>query len=231
MLIALGVLLVALVAVVLKDWDFWFPSSDEEYSTGVRKSAAIPATPSEKTPPPVAREHKAAKPAQKSAEITTTETPAAAKAERTTLPDMQLEVIAGNRRTTVPAKNNAIHIDVAQGGTAPTKPQTPAPVNQGVVNAITRAQVVAQAPTVTRSVMPDYPRLARQMKVEGTVILQAMISKDGNIQELQVVSGPGILAGAAREAVKQWHFKPYLVDGQAVETQARITVNFTISTS
>jgi protein TonB len=79
--------------------------------------------------------------------------------------------------------------------------------------------------------MPDYPRLARQMKVEGTVILQAMISKDGSIQELQVLSGPGILSTAAREAVKQWHFKPYLVNGQPVETQARITVNFTISTT
>ena len=45
------------------------------------------------------------------------------------------------------------------------------------------------------------------------------------------LSGPAILAAAAREAVKQWHFKPYLVNGQPVETQARVTVNFTISTN
>jgi protein TonB len=48
---------------------------------------------------------------------------------------------------------------------------------------------------------------------------------------LQILSGPSILAAAAREAVKQWHFKPYLQNGQPVETQARITVNFTISTN
>jgi protein TonB len=87
------------------------------------------------------------------------------------------------------------------------------------------------AQTVTVSVPPDYPLLARQMKVQGAVILQALISREGSIQELQIVSGPGILATAAREAVKQWRFKPYYQSGQPVETQARITVNFTISTN
>jgi protein TonB len=69
------------------------------------------------------------------------------------------------------------------------------------------------------------------MKVQGAVILQALISREGAIQELQIVSGPAILATAAREAVKQWRFKPYYQSGQPVETQARITVNFTISTN
>jgi protein TonB len=80
-------------------------------------------------------------------------------------------------------------------------------------------------------VPPDYPLLARQMKVQGAVRLQALISREGTIQELQILSGPSILATAAREAVKQWHFKPYIQNGQPVETQARITVNFTISTN
>jgi protein TonB len=69
------------------------------------------------------------------------------------------------------------------------------------------------------------------MKVEGSVILQALIGRDGLIQNLQVVSGPPILAGAAEEAVKQWHFKPHYQGADPVETQARITVNFTISTN
>jgi protein TonB len=81
------------------------------------------------------------------------------------------------------------------------------------------------------SVAPDYPLLARQMKVQGAVSLQTLISREGTIQEIQILSGPAILAAAAREAVKQWHFKPYLVNGQPVETQARVTVNFTISTN
>jgi protein TonB len=58
--------------------------------------------------------------------------------------------------------------------------------------------------------------------------LKATIGKDGGIQTLQVTSGPAILADAAREAVKQWRFRPYLQDGQPVETQANITVDFTI---
>jgi protein TonB len=69
------------------------------------------------------------------------------------------------------------------------------------------------------------------MKVQGSVILDAFIGRDGSIQALKIVSGPTILANAAMEAVRQWRFKPYLQAGQAVETEARITVNFTISTT
>ena len=105
-------------------------------------------------------------------------------------------------------------------------------VDSRTVNAGDRVQLSPQtAQSVSVSVPPDYPLLARQMKVQGAVSLQALISKEGTIQELQILSGPSILAAAAREAVKQWHFKPYLHNGQPVETQAKITVNFTISTN
>ena len=73
--------------------------------------------------------------------------------------------------------------------------------------------------------------LARQMKVQGSVILMALISREGTIQNLRVVSGPPILSGAAREAVKQWHFKPHYEGADTVETVAKVTVNFTISTN
>jgi protein TonB len=79
-------------------------------------------------------------------------------------------------------------------------------------------------------VRPEYPLLARQMKVQGAVELHAQIGKDGGVQTLKVVGGPAILADAAREAVKQWRFKPYIQNGQPVETQVPITVNFTIQT-
>ncbi|MFZ0760723.1 MAG: energy transducer TonB, partial [Candidatus Sulfotelmatobacter sp.] len=99
-------------------------------------------------------------------------------------------------------------------------------------NAAERVQMSADASEiVARSVRPDYPLLARQMKVEGSVILQALIGKDGAIQNLRVVSGPHILASAAQDAVRQWHFKPHFEGSEAVETQAKITVNFTISTN
>jgi protein TonB len=61
--------------------------------------------------------------------------------------------------------------------------------------------------------------------------MQALIGRDGLIQDLRVLSGPPILAAAAEEAVRQWHFKPHLVGSLPVETRANITVNFTISTN
>jgi protein TonB len=84
---------------------------------------------------------------------------------------------------------------------------------------------------VASPVKPSYPLLARQMKVQGAVILQALINKDGVIQNLRVLSGPHILASAAQDAVRQWHFKPHFEGSEPVETEAKITVNFTISTN
>ncbi len=95
-----------------------------------------------------------------------------------------------------------------------------------------RVQMSADASEiVAKPVRPNYPLLARQMKVQGSVILQALIGSDGIIQDLHVVSGPHILASAAEDAVRQWHFKPHFEGSEPVETQAKITVNFTISTN
>jgi TonB family protein len=228
MLIALGILLVALVAVVLKDWDFWFPpSEDVQEAAAPRKtagSALAAAAPSAPTPGKSERKsNKAPEPE--------TAAPFRATAERTVLPPLQVEVVAGNRHTRVPARNSAIHLDM-DSGAASSAPQTPTATSEATASAADRVQLSPQtAQNVSVSVPPDYPLLARQMKVQGAVILQALISREGSIQELQIISGPGILATAAREAVKQWRFKPYYQSGQPVETQARITVNFTISTN
>jgi len=75
-------------------------------------------------------------------------------------------------------------------------------------------------------VEPTYPPLAQQARIQGVVVLTAIIGKDGNIQNLQVVSGHPILAPAAIEAVKQWRYKPFLLNGQAVEVETTVTVNF-----
>ena len=234
MLIALGILLVALAAVILKDWDFWFPPSGEVQEAAIRTksksksmvtaTASAPATPT--------RERKPAKsPAPAAAAV-----PPAAIAERAALPPLQVEVVAGNRHIDVPAKSNAIHLDVGSGATSSASSASAsapnAPVSAKTTNAGDRVQLSPQTTqSVSVSVPPNYPLLARQMKVQGAVSLQALISRDGTIQELHILNGPAILAAAAREAVKQWRFKPYLQNGQPVETQARITVNFTISTN
>ncbi len=68
--------------------------------------------------------------------------------------------------------------------------------------------------------------LAKQEALEVSVVLLARIDKDGNIDDLQVISGPESLLASAREAIKQWRFKPYYKSGEAAETEAQITVRF-----
>ena len=79
---------------------------------------------------------------------------------------------------------------------------------------------------LVHQVKPNYPPLARQARIQGTVVLQAVISKDGSIEHLTLVSGHPMLAPAAIEAVKQWKFKPGYKDGKPVTVAATIEVNF-----
>src|SRR5579863_4690911 len=82
---------------------------------------------------------------------------------------------------------------------------------------------------LVRKVQPAYPPLARQARIQGSVLLQAEISKDGTIENLHLISGHPMLAPAAIEAVKQWKYKPYILNGEPVEVETQITVNFTLS--
>jgi protein TonB len=87
---------------------------------------------------------------------------------------------------------------------------------------------VAQG-NLIHDVRPPYPPLARQARIQGTVVLQAVIGKDGTIQNLRVVSGHPMLAQAALDAVKQWRYKPYYLNGEPVDVDTTINVNFTLS--
>jgi protein TonB len=80
-----------------------------------------------------------------------------------------------------------------------------------------------------RKVTPNYPQLAKQARIQGSVVLQAEISKDGTIQNLQLISGHPMLAPAAIEAVKQWRYKPYLLNGEPVAVETQVVVNFSLS--
>jgi protein TonB len=77
-------------------------------------------------------------------------------------------------------------------------------------------------------VAPRYPLQARQMRIQGTVVLQAVIGKDGSVQNVRAVSGPQMLIPAATDAVKQWRYKPYLLNGEPVEAETQINVNFSL---
>jgi protein TonB len=80
-----------------------------------------------------------------------------------------------------------------------------------------------------RKVQPNYPPLAKAARIQGHVLLQAEISKDGTIQNLQLISGHPMLAPAAIEAVKQWRYKPYLLNGEPVAVETQVDVIFSLS--
>ena len=82
---------------------------------------------------------------------------------------------------------------------------------------------------LVRRVNPVYPPLARQARIQGQVVLRAQIGKDGSIQNLQLVSGHPMLVQSALDAVKQWKYKPYLLNGEPVEVDTEVLVNFTLS--
>jgi protein TonB len=229
MAMAVLLLLAALAIVILKDHSTWFEASDGDLvadaaltespaatnpSTGA--ALAAPAHVASPSKPKVRRvEPVVAQPADQPAIVAT---------NRRALPPLDIEVVAGDSHRTVHPSGKSLRIEMApdDSSSAPAASVTPA------AQKVTMSANTTQA--IEHSVDPSYPMLARQMKVQGAVVLQALIGSDGLIQDLKVVSGPGILASAAREAVRQWHFKPYLENGKAVDTQAQITVNFTIST-
>jgi TonB family protein len=90
------------------------------------------------------------------------------------------------------------------------------------------SQGVSTGLLVTK-VQPQYPDDARQARIQGTVVLKALIDANGNVEELTLVSGHPLLAPAALEAVKQWKYKPYLLNGQPVKVETQIMVNFQLA--
>lgn len=108
---------------------------------------------------------------------------------------------------------------VADSGPAPM-PVKPKPT-------AARTSVIMEGNLIHR-VEPQYPAMARQIHMEGAVVLKAIISREGNIEQLEVTSGRGLLALAAKEAVRQWKYRPYFLNGQPVEVETQITVNFVL---
>ena len=237
MLIALALLLLALILVLVKDREFWFPpepaavSEAEPVEQTPSDTPAQPQGSTATTKPSVpahtkAKSHPASPPAA-------AESPAPALApvvtSRAVLPPLEVEVVAGDEHRTIRPGTNSVKVDLQPR--TPVTPEAAPSESGGVADATARVHLSpGTAEIVSRPVEPNYPLLAKQMKVQGAVVLEALIGRDGNIQDLHILSGPAILSAAAREAVKQWRFKPYLQSGSAVETEARITVNFTIST-
>jgi periplasmic protein TonB len=107
----------------------------------------------------------------------------------------------------------------------PVLAKSPVPVP---VKRIRVASRVVEA-NLIHDVPPQYPPEAGRARLEGAVVLMAVIGQDGSVKDVRVESGLPILAQAAIDAVKQWRYKPYLIDGEPVEVDSRITINFTLS--
>jgi len=234
MVVALTMLLLALGLVLYRDRDFWFPAAQEADQV---QSAPAPVRATAPTVVPMNQPsaHKGNRRREQPVQIAIDTATPPTTITRTVLPPLEVEVVAGDSHRTVRPGTNSVHVDVQAGHSnepSVSSHQGPDTASILATNAAERTPISSGSEQiVTNTVQPDYPMLARQMKVEGSVILQALIARDGNIQDLRVLSGSPILAHAAQEAVKQWHFKPHYEGSVSVETQARITVNFTISTN
>ena len=80
-----------------------------------------------------------------------------------------------------------------------------------------------------KTVPPDYPDLAKRKRLQGQAILRADVDENGNVEHLKRISGDSMLATAAIEAVKQWKYKPYLLNGQTVKVETQVIVNFQLA--
>ena len=97
----------------------------------------------------------------------------------------------------------------------PPKPMQRVRVSQGVSLGM-----------LIREIKPDYPKIASDARVQGSVLLTAVIGKDGTIQNLHVISGHPLLVNAAMSAVQQWQYRPYMLNGEPVEVETIVTVTF-----
>jgi protein TonB len=96
-------------------------------------------------------------------------------------------------------------------------------VAQDAPKKITRAAALTALET---KAPPDYPPMARQLKIQGTVELEAVVSETGEVTKVDIVSGNPVLTAAAVQAVKRWKFKPFLEDGKAIRVLAPIVVDY-----
>jgi periplasmic protein TonB len=102
------------------------------------------------------------------------------------------------------------------------KTSPPTPKRMRIASRVAEANLI-------HDVAPTYPPEAGRARIEGTVVLLAVIAKDGTVRDVRVESGLPVLAQAAIDAVKQWRYKPYLLNGEPIEVDSQITINFTLS--
>ncbi len=172
--------------------------------------------------PAVAAQSHKAEPAHK--QVAQPEPPKVA-AKRAVLPPLDVNVVAANSRDASHPANDVAKVEISG-----SSKRTAAVASNLPSNAAERENIApSSTPELHQALNAPYPLLGQNVAVKGSVVLQAVVGADGIIENLRVINGPSILAAAAKQAVRQWHFKPYLQNGQPVETKAIITVNFSIN--
>jgi TonB family protein len=112
---------------------------------------------------------------------------------------------------------------LAQDASSPAQSSQPAPVR------LTQKQM--RQLTVVKRVNPDYSKDLRRQRVQGTVTMDVVINQNGDVSAVSPVSGPPALVRIAADAVKQWKYKPFLVNGQPVSVETEVVLNFTLAGS
>ena len=116
----------------------------------------------------------------------------------------------------------SIFTNVLSPNGADVRLQPPAPTRPVRVSEMQLGDLV-------RKVVPEYPAIAKQLRIQGTVMLLATVGKDGRVEHVQPVSGPPLLMHSALAAVEQWQYRPYLLNHEPVVVQTQITVNFVLN--
>jgi TonB family protein len=232
MLITLLILLVTLAVVVVKERDIWFGADETSDADGGPSESVptrgAPAPSSAKPAPAVPAARTKTEVVAKSSAEPPVEGAAVIAATRTHLPPMAFEVVAGDTHRTVQPGNNSVKVEMPPNSFSRPAGSTTFEWSPAT-KAAEQTRIASDEPeAIPQAIEASYPSLAREMKVRGSVLLQASVGPDGSIRDLRVLSGPSILVSAALEAARQWRFKPYLQNGQPVETQAKILVNFSM---
>ena len=222
-------LLLVLVAVLYWNRAFWFPEDG---------NANLSATPLTSASGSQAAKKKRGIRPQPSHSVSAAATALEKETAEHSESQISIEVVDGNGHKLLRPRRAAIDVNLdpnagteavrssAAASLRATKEPAPASstISDDVPVSVDTSEIVEHAEA------PDYPLLARQMKIKGSVILDALIGRDGIIESLVVVSGAPILADAAKEAVRKWHFRPHQLGVETVEASTKIKVNFVIST-
>jgi TonB family protein len=208
LVVAVLLLLAAITAVLVRDYKSALGNRNDETAAVYNEQPGY--SPSTAGPPPVI-------PAAEANLPVATEHSVEATSSRT--------LSSHGHGTSHLAGNSAKRDFPRNSGSASGPSATWGPATAAAKRAGTSDEAQAHQPT------SSYPLLTQATAVQGSVLLQTLIAADGSVEEMRVISGPTILVSAARQAVQQWKFKPYLLNGKPVETYARVTVNFTIDVS